>query len=278
MSTNTRHLIENRSADESALASQGSKLMRLLIPAIAMAFLAGCSGDPGADSNNANPNDGGGTAASPETKAQPKASEAAKAPEPAKPTTPNRELLMNPAAATQAAPATYKVKFETSKGDFVVEVTRGWAPKGADRFYNLVNAGFFDGVKFFRVIKSFMVQFGINGDPAVSAKWRMARIEDDPVTQSNQPGYITFATSGRHSRTTQVFINYGNNRGLDGQGFSPFGKVTSGMDVVRAIYEVGEGPPRGPGPRQDRIQAEGNQYLEKDYPQLDSVTRAYVMP
>ena len=185
--------------------------------------------------------------------------------------------LANPAALTEKAPATYKARFDTSKGVFVVEVNRDWAPNGADRFYNLVKNGFYDDVRFFRVISGFMVQFGINGDPGVSAKWRTATIKDDPVKQSNKRGTITFATSGQDSRTSQVFINFADNAGLDSQGFSPFGHVTSGMNFVDALYSgYGEGAPRGRGPDQGRIQAEGNAYLTKQFPNMDYVKKATI--
>lgn len=187
--------------------------------------------------------------------------------------------LANPAALNEQAPATYKARFETSKGTFVIEVNRAWAPNGADRFYNLVKNGFYDDVRFFRVISGFMVQFGINGDPKISAPWRTARIKDDPVRQSNKRGYITYATSGPDSRTTQVFINFADNAGLDGQGFAPFGRVISGMDVVDKLNaEYGEGAPRGRGPDQFRIQQEGNAYLGKDFPRLDFVRKATIEP
>ena len=185
--------------------------------------------------------------------------------------------LGNPAALTEKAPALYKVRFDTSKGPFVVEVHRDWAPNGADRFYNLVKNGFFDDARFFRVISGFMVQFGINGDPRVSAPWRSATIKDDPVRQSNKRGYITFATSGPDSRTSQVFINFADNSRLDGQGFAPFGQVTSGMNVVDALYSAyGEGAPSGRGPAQGRIQGEGNAYLKKDFPDLDYIKKATI--
>jgi peptidyl-prolyl cis-trans isomerase A (cyclophilin A) len=183
--------------------------------------------------------------------------------------------LANPAALTEQAPATYKVKFDTSKGPFVIEVHRDWAPNGADRFYNLVKNGFYDNARFFRVISGFMVQFGINGDPAISTRWREARIKDDPVRQSNQRGFITFATAGPNTRTTQVFINFADNRGLDGQGFAPFGQVVSGMNVVDALYAgYGEGAPQGNGPAQDRIQREGNSYLTGQFAKLDYIKKA----
>ncbi len=185
--------------------------------------------------------------------------------------------LANPAALTEQAPATYKASFDTTAGTFVVEVHRAWAPNGADRFYNLVKNGYFDNVRFFRAISGFMVQFGINGDPSVSRVWRTATIPDDPVKESNRRGYITFATSGPNSRTTQVFINFGNNTGLDRQGFAPFGKVVTGMDVVDKIYDgYGEGAPSGNGPSQGRIQSEGNAYLTKDFPKLDYITMATI--
>jgi peptidyl-prolyl cis-trans isomerase A (cyclophilin A) len=185
--------------------------------------------------------------------------------------------LDNPAALTEQAPATYKAKFDTSKGVFVVEVTRAFAPQGADRFYNLVKNGYYDNARFFRVISGFMVQFGINGDPALNGKWRVARIPDDKVSQSNTRGMITFATSGPNSRTTQVFINFANNTNLDAMGFAPFGKVVSGMNVVDALYSgYGEGAPNGRGPDQMRLQAEGNAYLTKDFPRLDYIKKATI--
>jgi peptidyl-prolyl cis-trans isomerase A (cyclophilin A) len=177
----------------------------------------------------------------------------------------------------EQAPASYKVKFDTSKGVVVVQVTRAWAPQGADRFYNLVKSGFFDNSRFFRVVSGFMVQFGINGDPAVMAQWRDAPIPDDKVTQSNKRGFITFATSGPNSRTTQVFINFNDNTNLDGAGFAPFGRVVSGMEVVDAFNaEYGEGAPRGRGPDQGRLQREGNAYLAKEYPRMDFVKKATI--
>ena len=187
--------------------------------------------------------------------------------------------LGDPAALTEQAPATYKAKFDTSKGPFVIQVTRAWAPTGADRFYNLVKNGFFDDGRFFRVISGFMVQFGLNGDPALNAKWRVARIPDDRVTQSNTRGMVTFATSGPNARTTQVFINFDDNSRLDGMGFAPFGKVVSGMDVVDKLYSgYGEGAPNGQGPNQNRIQTEGNAYLSQSFPRLDHVTKATIVP
>jgi len=185
--------------------------------------------------------------------------------------------LANPAALNEQAPATYRVKFDTTKGPFVVEVHRDWAPVGADRFYNLVKNGFYDNARFFRVISGFMVQFGINADPKISAVWRDAHIKDDPVRQSNKRGFITFATAGPNTRTTQVFINFGDNAGLDGQGFAPFGQVISGMNVVDTLFGgYGEGAPSGQGPDQSRVQREGNAYLMKDFGKLDYIKTATI--
>jgi peptidyl-prolyl cis-trans isomerase A (cyclophilin A) len=185
--------------------------------------------------------------------------------------------LADPAALNAKAPAVYQAKFDTSKGPFVIEVHRDWAPQGADRFYNLVKNGFFDNARFFRVIEGFMVQFGINGDPKIAAVWRDADIKDDPVKQSNERGTITFATAGPNTRTTQVFINFADNAPLDGQGFSPFGKVVSGMEVVDSLYGgYGEGAPNGNGPDQGRIQSQGNAYLEQDFPKLDFIKTATI--
>ena len=186
--------------------------------------------------------------------------------------------LSNPAALAEQAPASYKARFDTSKGAFVIQVNRTWAPHGADRFYNLVKNGFYDNVRFFRVISGFMVQFGISGNPALSAHWRGANIPDDPVRQSNKRGMITFATAGPNTRTTQVFINFGDNSALDGQGFAPFGRVVSGMNVVDSLNaEYGEGAPRGRGPDQGRLQMEGNAYLMRDFKRMDYVKKATIV-
>jgi peptidyl-prolyl cis-trans isomerase A (cyclophilin A) len=189
--------------------------------------------------------------------------------------------LKNPAALKEMAPATYKVDFDTSVGMVVIEVRREWAPNGADRFYNLVKNGYFDDVRFFRVVPNFMVQFGISGDPALNSVWREARIPRDPVKQSNTRGFLTFAMqggpSGPDTRTTQVFINFGDNSPLDAQGFAPFGRVIKGMDVVDKIYSgYGEGAPSGKGPDQSRVQSQGNAYLSKDFPKLDYIKKATI--
>jgi peptidyl-prolyl cis-trans isomerase A (cyclophilin A) len=191
------------------------------------------------------------------------------------------QACSNPAGTGSAAPAKYRVLFVTSKGNFTVEVTRDWAPKGADRFYELVKSGFYNDARFFRVIRSprpFMAQFGISGDPAVTAKWTNANLQDDPVKQQNTRGRITFATAGPNTRTTQLFINYADNSRLDSQGFSPFGEVVSGMDVVDQLYaDYGEGAPGGNGPDQGRIEKEGNAYLTKDFPNLDYIKTATIV-
>lgn len=185
--------------------------------------------------------------------------------------------LSNPASLNEKAPDLYKVKFDTSQGTFEIEVHRDWAPNGADRFYNLVKNGFYNDTRFFRVIKGFMVQFGISGNPKISQVWRNANIPDDPVEESNLRGFVTFATAGPNTRTSQVFINYGDNPSLDGQGFAPFGKVISGLDVVQHLYSnYGEGAPRGEGPDQSRVQTEGNAYLQKNFPQLDYIKKATI--
>jgi peptidyl-prolyl cis-trans isomerase A (cyclophilin A) len=186
--------------------------------------------------------------------------------------------LLAPDKATQTAPATFKAKFVTTKGDFVIEVHRDWAPNGADRFFNLLQLGYYDDVAFFRAIDKFMVQFGINGAPEVNAKWRTATIPDDPVVQSNKRGFVTFAKGGPNSRTTQIFINYVDNGRLDPMGFPPFGEVVEGMTVVESLFkEYGEGSPAGQGPSQPRVQAEGNAYLKRDFPKLDYVKTAKVL-
>jgi peptidyl-prolyl cis-trans isomerase A (cyclophilin A) len=170
------------------------------------------------------------------------------------------------------APASYRVRFETSAGPFVLTVTRAWAPLGADRFYNLVRHGYFDGARFFRVLPGFVAQFGINGNPAVSARWREATISDDPVTQHNLRGTITFATAGPNTRTTQLFINYADNTSLDSRGFAPFGRVVEGMDVVDQLYSgYGESPDQG------LIQLRGTAYLASAFPKLDSITHASLL-
>ena len=170
------------------------------------------------------------------------------------------------------APEQFRVKLETSKGDVVLEVNRAWAPIGADHFYKAVESGFYNDTKFFRVVPGFIVQFGIHGDPNEQKKWRDNNLKDDPVTQSNVRGTLTYATAGPNTRTTQLFINLGDNKFLDSQGFSPFAKVVSGMDVVEKITaEYGEKPDQG------YIQQLGNRYLEANFPKLDSIKKATII-
>jgi peptidyl-prolyl cis-trans isomerase A (cyclophilin A) len=186
--------------------------------------------------------------------------------------------LLDPSAATAEAPASYKVELATTKGKVVIEVHRDWAPKGADRFYNLVKVGYFDGVAFFRAVEGFMVQFGMHGQPKVTKAWKPAKIEDDPRKQSNRKGTISFANSGPNTRTTQVFINYNDNTPLDNMGFAPFGEVVEGMDIVESLHKgYGDGPPGGSGPDQRQIERSGNEYLKRDYPKLDYIETARVV-
>ena len=187
--------------------------------------------------------------------------------------------LLNPSSLKLQAPDVFDVRFVTSKGDFVVEVTRRWAPRGADRFYNLVKYHFFDGAAFFRIVPGFVAQFGVSPRPDINRAWESARIEDDSVTQSNTRGSLTFATAGANTRTTQIFINLADNASLDSMGFSPFGKIISGLDVVDKLYSgYGDGPPDGQGPDQNRLQREGKAYLEKDFPLLDVVKTTVMVP
>ena len=185
--------------------------------------------------------------------------------------------LLDPSKLTAKAPEVFSVRFETSKGPFVVEVHRDWSPHGADRFYNLVSNGYYDEGRFFRVVSGFMAQFGINGDPAVNRAWQQAVIEDDPVVKTNTRGMVSFAMRGPGTRTTQLFINYKDNSSLDRQGFAPFGEVTSGMEVVDSLFSgYGEGNPSGRGPDQARVNAEGNAYLAKQFPKLDYIKTATI--
>jgi peptidyl-prolyl cis-trans isomerase A (cyclophilin A) len=186
--------------------------------------------------------------------------------------------LMTPSTLKAQAPDVYRVTFATTKGDFVVEVRRAWAPLGADRFYNLAVNNFFTDASFFRVVPGFVVQFGLPANPAIARVWQSANIKDDPVKQSNVPGTLVFATAGPNTRTTQLFINLGNNARLDSDGFAPFGKVVEGMGVVEKLYS-GYGDMRsmgGNGPEQGPIVAQGKAYLDKNFPKLDSIKSATV--
>ena len=182
--------------------------------------------------------------------------------------------LKNPSALKEMAPATYKVNFDTSAGMFVVEVHRDWSPNGADRFYNLAKNGFFDDMRFYRIVPGFMAQFGIHADPTVTAAWSRSQFPDDPVKESNQRGYVTFAKTGApNSRSTQLFINFGDNAQLDKQGFSPIGRVTTGMNVVDKLYSgYGEAAQK----QFMSIQSEGNAFLAKNFPKLDYVKKATI--
>lgn len=176
-------------------------------------------------------------------------------------------------AQDKPAPEKFRVKFETTKGDVVIDVTRAWAPVGADHFYASVAAGFYDECRFFRVVPGFMVQFGINGDPKLQSKWGDITLKDDPVKESNRRGFVTYAKTGRpNSRSTQLFINFGDNAGLDRQGFAPFGKVSEGLEVVDKINaEYGEKPDQG------AIKSDGNAYLKSQFPRLDFIKKATIL-
>jgi len=188
-----------------------------------------------------------------------------------------RSPIFYPKRLTEQAPAEFRARFETSAGDFVIAVHRSWAPLGADRFYNLVKNGFYDDVRVYRVLRGFMAQFGLNGDPVVNYQWRNAIIVDDPVTQTNARGRVAFAKGGPNSRTTEVFISFRDNASLDGRGFAPFGEVVEGMDVVDAFHDgYGDGPPRGTGPYQAQVQAQGNEYLDAEFPELTRIVKATV--
>ena len=207
--------------------------------------------------------------------------EQAAAPAQTMPVAASNPALLSPSSATEKAPDVYKVKLATTKGDMTVEVNRAWSPNGADRFYNLVKIGYYDDTAFFRVIGGFMAQIGIHGDPAVNAKWRTASIQDDPSAgRSNKLGYVTFAKTGMpNSRTTQIFFNFGDNGMLDGQGFTPFGRVVDGAQILEQLYRgYGEGAPSGNGPDQGRAQMEGNSYLKAEFPQLDYIKTARIVP
>ena len=192
---------------------------------------------------------------------------------------PHYSRLTTPSKFTRTAPAIYLARFETTKGTFAIEVHREWSPLGADRFYNLVRGGFYDGQRFFRTVPQFVVQWGISPKPAVSKAWgETTRIQDDPVKQSNTRGFVSFATSGPNTRTGAVFVNMADNARLDKTGFSPFGKVVEGMEVFGKLYaEYGEGAPRGKGPDQKKIREEGDAYLAREFPMLDRITKARIV-
>ncbi|MBD3868904.1 MAG: peptidylprolyl isomerase [Acidobacteria bacterium] len=184
------------------------------------------------------------------------------------------EKLLDASALDATAPDKFNVTLETTKGDVVIAVDRSLAPIGADRLYNLVKNGFFDDCRFFRVVPNFVVQFGLNGSPAVNSVWREARIQDEPVKSTNARGTITFAKASQpNTRTTQMFINLVDNARLDGMGFSPFGKVISGMEFIDGVFAG-----YGGSPRQDLIISKGNAYLESEFPRLDFIKKAVITP
>jgi peptidyl-prolyl cis-trans isomerase A (cyclophilin A) len=198
------------------------------------------------------------------------------------PSATGRVALLVPGSdkSSMTAPDSFKVRFETTKGNFVMQVHRDWAPSGADRFYYLAKNGFYDDTRFFRAVENFMVQFGLSGDPKLSGVWRDKYIYDDSVKQSNHRGFVTYAKGGANTRTTQLFINYKDNgRSLDGQGFAPFGQVVEGMEVVDQLFK-GYGDSQaagGKGPDQTRIRNEGNTYLDRDFPKLDKIVKTSVI-
>ncbi len=196
---------------------------------------------------------------------------ACSSPEPSK-----KEAAAPPKNVT--APDVFRVALDTSKGPVVIEVHRDWAPIGADHFYSLVKTGFYDGNRFFRVVRNFVVQFGINGDPKVNRLWSNANLPDDPVKQHNTRGTVTYATAGPNTRSTQVFINLrDNSAALDRTGFAPFGQVVSGMDAVDSFYSsYGDMPPRGQGPDPTQIELQGNDYLASHFPRLDYIQKATI--
>lgn len=186
--------------------------------------------------------------------------------------------LVQPRRANETAPATYRALFETTEGELTVQVHRDWAPRAADRFYNLLRVGYYDSVYVHRVVPGRVAQFGIHPDPRINYVWQQAVIQDEPVVESNERGTMSFAKSGPNSRTSQVFINLRDNPGLDDQGFSPFGEVVEGMTVVDSLYSgYGDGPPRGEGPYPAQGAAEGNAYFEREFPELDQILEARIV-
>lgn len=241
----------------------------LTLAVLVMAAVSGCSG--------------GEPTPPPEPKEQPKPKPEIEAPPAPKeiqkmvPPEGHHPALLDPSKASEQAPAKFRAKFETTKGNFVVEVHRDWAPSGADRFYNLVKIGFYDNCKFFRAIDGFMVQFGISPYPDVSAVWREATLQDEEVKEGNKRGRITYAMGGKNSRTTQLFINFQDNSNLDSMGFASFGEVVEGMEIVDSLFKgYGEGAPRGRGPDQGRVQMMGNAYLEDKFPKLDGIVKVTI--
>lgn len=193
------------------------------------------------------------------------------------PPPPEPNPLYAPRRLAATAPATFRVRMQTSEGDVVIEVHRGWAPLGADRFFNLVTNGFYDDTRVHRVLDGFMAQFGMNGDPRVNVAWRNAIIVDDPVARSNTRGRVSFARAGPNSRTTEIFINLRDNPSLDDRGFAPIGEVVEGMEVVERFHAgYGDGPPRGQGPYSAQVEVQGNAYLDAEFPELTRILSATV--
>lgn len=242
---------------------------------VAALLVPACGGDapdgadepePAADTARPAPRDSGEAASS----ASPAGGGSTGADSAARPTDP----LYRPGseAANRRAPDVYRVEFTTTEGSFTVEVRREWAPRGADRLYNLARLGFYEGARFFRVIDGFVAQFGLSGRPRLDRLWRRHPIPDDPVRHGNVRGTVSFASAGEDTRTTQIFVNLRDNTQLDSLGFAPVGEVVEGMEVVDRLYAgYGEGAPRGAGPAQSRIVREGNAYLEEEFPKLDYV-------
>jgi peptidyl-prolyl cis-trans isomerase A (cyclophilin A) len=210
-------------------------------------------------------------AQTPAPAAKPKSSTSAAA---AKPSTSASydHALLKPATLNAKAPETYQVKFDTTRGEFTVTVTRAWSPLGADRFYNLVKHHYFDGARFFRVLPGFVAQFGLSAQPAVNAAWEKATIKDDPRSQSNKRGTLVFATAGSNTRTTQLFINFKDNTSLDAQGFTPFAVVDGkGINVVEMLYDqYGDSS----GMDQEGISKGGEKYIAQKWPKLDKINSA----
>jgi len=178
----------------------------------------------------------------------------------------------------QPPPEQYRVRLETSKGDVIIEVYREWAPRGADQFHYLVQNRFYDGASFYRVVRNFVAQFGINPDPKIQNLYGQMTIRDDEVHQSNKKGFVSFAQAGPDSRTTQVFINLDDNESLDEQGFAPFGQVVEGMENVERLWNsYGEMAPRGSGPDPTAIEREGGAYLSREFPRLDTIIQAAIL-
>ncbi len=249
-------------------------LLAILLP------LAGCGGsEPGADPQQPSAVPTPIAQAQAGRKERAAAAEAeASAAQPAAASGEHHPALLDPSLATEQAPDSYTVRLETTQGEVLIDVDRSWSPNGADRFYNLVKIGFYEEVPFFRVIAGFMAQVGINGDPAVNAAWRPARIQDDPVIRSNTRGMVTFAkSSAPDSRTVQIFFSFKDNSNLDAMGFSPFGEVRSMKPIDKLYSGYGECQPRGQGPNQGSAQMQGMSYFKGEFPNLDYIVSASIV-